>query len=89
MQNIYDMPKIELDITCPLLDEKLDVNTTLENGEEASWHADEVTGLVENLIRPACHMLKQMDGVGFYNDNGFKKEDYAPPPTPTPEEVFW
>jgi len=79
----------ETSISCPPIDSALKVSQTLEIGEEASWTSEEVSDFVENLIRPACQMLKQMDGVGYYNDNGCKKSDFAPPRPETPEEVFW
>lgn len=79
----------EVSISCPLISKALKINETLELGEEANWQPDEVSVLAENLVRPACQMLKQMDGVGFYNNNGLKRSDIAPLRPESPPEVFW
>lgn len=61
----------EVSISCPSADEIFEQNKTLELGEEASWTAERLSavGAVSSLYRPACQMVKQMDGVGFYNNN--------------------
>lgn len=79
----------EVDITCPDIDEALENNELLSVGEEAAWNSEEIGKLVDNIVRPACQMLRRMDGVGFYNDNGHRSERVAPAPNPEPPEVFW
>ncbi|KAF2967186.1 hypothetical protein GQX73_g6365 [Xylaria multiplex] len=46
-------------------------NEQLEFGDEVEWKSEELlkTGTVENLIRKAADMVKNMDGVGYWNDN--------------------
>lgn len=62
----------EVSISCPKADEIFELNKTLELGEEASWTAERLSTVdaVSSLYLPACEMVKHMDGVGFYNDNG-------------------
>lgn len=40
-------------------------------GEEPSWTPEKLSEVnaAQSMYLPACEMLKQMDGVGFYNDN--------------------
>ncbi|KAI1170260.1 hypothetical protein F4777DRAFT_595347 [Nemania sp. FL0916] len=46
-------------------------NEKLELGEEAKWTPEELleTGALEALVQTAGNMVKQMDGVGYWNDN--------------------
>ncbi|KAI0537972.1 hypothetical protein GGR58DRAFT_526756 [Xylaria digitata] len=46
-------------------------NEWLEFGDEVGWKSEELleSGAVEKLIRKAADMVKNMDGVGFWNDN--------------------
>jgi hypothetical protein len=47
-------------------------NETLEFGEESSWTEEGLqnAGVFSAICLPACEMVKKMDGVGYYNDNG-------------------
>ncbi|KAF7899192.1 uncharacterized protein EAF01_008405 [Botrytis porri] len=60
----------EVSITSVAIDKLLEQNMTLELGEEVQWTLQDLAAKkVSNaLIKPACAMLAQMDGVGFYND---------------------
>ena len=66
----------EVGISCPEADEMFDENKKIELGEEASWNPRKLAEInaLQSLYRPACEMLKQMDGVGFYNDNEIDAE---------------
>ncbi|KAI1168478.1 hypothetical protein F5B18DRAFT_281560 [Nemania serpens] len=46
-------------------------NRKLELGEEVGWTPEELlkSGAVEELVKKAANMVKNMDGVGFWNDN--------------------
>ena len=61
----------EMNITCPQADALFEQHKTLELGEEPSWGSRNIKEMqiIQALCRPACYMLKHMDGVGFYNDN--------------------
>jgi hypothetical protein len=45
-------------------------NQVLEFGDEVDWTTESMLskGVAEAIYSPACEMLKQMDGVGFWND---------------------
>ncbi|KAF7940225.1 uncharacterized protein EAE98_000352 [Botrytis deweyae] len=60
----------EVSITSVAMDKLLEQNMTLELGEEVQWTAQDLAAkkVSNTLIKPACTMLAQMDGVGFYND---------------------
>ncbi|KAF7959887.1 hypothetical protein EAE96_001490 [Botrytis aclada] len=60
----------EVSITSVAMDKLLEQNMALELGEEVQWTVQDLAAKkVSNaLIKPACTMLAQMDGVGFYND---------------------
>lgn len=47
-------------------------NKKLELGDEAGWTTEYLSKVhaLEAMLLPACEMLKRMDGVGYYNDNG-------------------
>ncbi|KAI1108856.1 hypothetical protein F5Y14DRAFT_434400 [Nemania sp. NC0429] len=47
-------------------------NEKLEVGGMTEWRGVELmkSGAVEELVRKAAEMVKNMDGVGFWNDNG-------------------
>jgi hypothetical protein len=55
-------------------------NESLGIGEEASWTTDklEQAGVFSALYLTACKMVKRIDGIGFYNDNGVRPAA-APP----------
>ena len=61
----------EVNISCPKADKIFEENKTLALGEVASWTSETVATVdaVQSLCIPACEMLKQMDGIGFYNNN--------------------
>ncbi|THV51558.1 hypothetical protein BGAL_0107g00310 [Botrytis galanthina] len=60
----------EISITSVAMDKLLQQNMTLELGEEVQWTVQDLAAkkVSNTLIKPACTMLAQMDGVGFYND---------------------
>ena len=69
-------------------------NKTLEFGDEASWTPESLSGqnVAEALLRPACEILKHIDGIGYWNDNGIEGDEAAPPVEKQPEPVeykFW
>ncbi|PQE07049.1 hypothetical protein CJF30_00009472 [Rutstroemia sp. NJR-2017a BBW] len=83
----------EVSLTSVMMDEFLKENTQLQLGQETKWRLkDLITNKVsDSLIRPACAMLTQMDGVGFYNNNGLRKkgkgisrQESSGPETPVP-----
>jgi hypothetical protein len=47
-------------------------NESLELGDEASWTVEDLSRInaSQAMYMPACEMLRKMDGVGLYNDNG-------------------
>jgi hypothetical protein len=67
-------------------------NVDLELGDEAGWTPETfaTVGVLGDLYIPACQMLKEMDDVGFYNNNGVRRAPRAPKPEPpqTPYS-FW
>ena len=69
-------------------------NKTLLFGDETSWTPESLSkqDVAGSMYRPACEMLKQMDGIGFWNDNGIEDDKAAPPVEKQPEPVkyqFW
>ncbi|RDL38391.1 uncharacterized protein BP5553_02731 [Venustampulla echinocandica] len=84
-------------ISCIKAHEMLKENKTLELGEEAGWTPVSLSRIdtAKALVVPACQMLKQMDAIGYHNDNGVERKTRAPPPTPAgtkapePEIMFW
>ncbi|KAJ2998092.1 hypothetical protein NUW58_g436 [Xylaria curta] len=50
-------------------------NEKLELGNEVEWVSEELlkSGVVEALIQKAADMIKNMDGVGYWNDNHQKE----------------
>jgi hypothetical protein len=61
----------EVSVTCPKADEIFEQNKSVELGDEAPWTPEEFSNVdaIQSLYLPACEILKQVDGVGFYNDN--------------------
>ena len=61
----------EVSISCPKANEMFEQNKSIELGDEAPWTPETLSNIdaVQSMYLPACEMLKQMDGVGFYNDN--------------------
>jgi hypothetical protein len=66
----------EVSLASVTMDEFLEENPQLQLGQESQWRLKDLSKnkVSECLIRPACEMLTQMDGVGFYNDNGLRKK---------------
>ena len=62
----------EVSISCPEADAMFEQDKDIELGEEASWDTKKLSEIhtIQALYLPACEMLKRMDGIGFYNDNG-------------------
>ncbi|KAJ8071133.1 hypothetical protein OCU04_001473 [Sclerotinia nivalis] len=60
----------EVSITSVAMNNLLQQNMKLELGEEVRWTIQDlaVKKVSNSFIKPACTMLVQMDGVGFYND---------------------
>ncbi|CAD6443405.1 e7493fd6-28ec-4b73-84a5-0dc9c15078a9 [Sclerotinia trifoliorum] len=60
----------EVSITSVPMNNLLQQNMKLELGEEVQWTIQDlaVKNVSNSFIKPACTMLVQMDGVGFYND---------------------
>jgi len=61
----------EVSISNPHLDSLLEQNEILELGEEAKWTPEGLSrlGFGKSIYLRACEMLKQMDGIGQYNNN--------------------
>ncbi|KAI0860709.1 hypothetical protein F4860DRAFT_503813 [Xylaria cubensis] len=53
------------------LSKAFEQNETLELGDEVEWMSEELlkSGAVEALIQKAADMVRNMDGVGYWNDN--------------------
>ncbi|KAI0449312.1 hypothetical protein F5B21DRAFT_518243 [Xylaria acuta] len=53
------------------LSKAFEQNENLELGNEVEWTSEDIlkSGAVEALIRKAADMVKNMDGVGYWNDN--------------------
>ncbi|KAI1755304.1 hypothetical protein F4782DRAFT_538779 [Xylaria castorea] len=53
------------------LSKAFEQNETLELGNEVEWMSEDLlkSGAVEALIRKAADMVKNMDGVGYWNEN--------------------
>ena len=79
----------------------LEENKTLGVGQEAKWMVGlfNAAEAAKAMYGPACTMLRQMDGVGAYNDNGMRAagmvEDdaselfFGPPKPPAKKFSFW
>jgi hypothetical protein len=65
-------------------------NLQLELGEEASWNLSEVKA-AEAIYLPSLEMLRKMDGVGWWNDNGVDVKKVPPPPPRQAQQpyIFW
>jgi hypothetical protein len=65
----------EMSITSAEAQEAFKENLNLDFGEETEWNEDLLleTGIVmKDMCEPANYLIKKMDGIGFYNDNGTK-----------------
>ena len=85
----------EVSMSSAQLNGILEQNEKLGLGEEAKWTPEEVSDLdiAKSIYLPALEMLKQMDGIGQYNNNGVElkaaevvKERKV---IPKPEEDYW
>lgn len=84
----------EVSISSIIAVNEFEENKILEFGDEASWTPESLSrqNVAEAMYRPACEMLKQMDGIGYWNDNGIEDDQAAPPAEWKPEPVeykFW
>jgi hypothetical protein len=71
----------QMSLTSPIAERVLEENINLEFGEQTTWSEgdfDERVHVFKSLCLPACYMVKKMDGMGYYNDNG-----YLAPPVPS------
>lgn len=74
----------EMNITSTEAQEAFKENINLEFGEETEWNENLLlkTGVVmKDMCEPANYLIKKMDGIGYYNNNGHK-------PVPTDLESF-
>jgi len=80
----------EVNISSARAEEVLKANTELELGEEASWDLSKIKA-AEHIYLPALEMLKQMDGIGWWNENGIDIRNRPLPPPQQPQQpyVFW
>ena len=61
----------EVSISSVEVDKVMQQNLNLELGDEAAWTPKQLSDLegMEAMCLPAFEMLKQMDGIGFWNEN--------------------
>ncbi|RYP85982.1 hypothetical protein DL769_000845 [Monosporascus sp. CRB-8-3] len=73
---------IEASIHSNMVAEAFEENESLEVGDEAKWSAEELSesGVFDDLIRTATQMVKQMDGVGYWSNNGQNSLTHGRPP---------
>lgn len=78
----------EASVSSARMEELLQQNETLEPGNEVEWTLEQLEqeGVFEDIYRPACHIVKRMDGVGVQVDNGMP--DRRIPRTPQPHSVY-
>ncbi len=72
----------EIGVSSAVAKEAFEENLTLEFGEEAvKWTEDmfEEEGIFSDIYLTANHLIKQMDGFGYWNDNGVR---LGPPRAP-------
>jgi len=88
----------ELSLHSTKIDGFMAQHEKLEIGDEASWLPEHLFDAAQALYLPACEMLKQMDGIGYHNDNGkdirsilgSKISDTSSRYSkPTKSEIFW
>jgi hypothetical protein len=85
----------EASISSVKSDEQLKQNSTLELGDEATWTAEtlEKVDAAKSMYLPACEMVKQMDGIGYHNNNGIVPQEFRGfmkrNQTPSPQEYQW
>lgn len=73
----------EVSISSVEADSLYEQNKTLELGDETGWTLEDLSKIdaANALLLPGCEMLKQMDGIGYYNDNGVD-------PSIRPQQLF-
>lgn len=70
----YERMWYEMSVSSNAMNAAFKANKHVDIGEEANWTAEQFTKecAIEAMYRPALMMVRGMDGVGFYNDNGLK-----------------
>ncbi|GAP82526.1 hypothetical protein SAMD00023353_0100730 [Rosellinia necatrix] len=72
-----DIPLVwyEVSLKSDILSTAFEENAKLELGNEVKWTTEDLlkSGAIEELIRKAAYMVKNMDGVGYWNDNRQKE----------------
>ena len=86
----------EVSISSNKADELFEQNKKLELGDEASWTPESLSKVdaAQAMYLPACEMIKKMDGVGYWNENGVDVKKAmstitASSTRPPPQMVFW
>ncbi|KAI1417002.1 hypothetical protein F5Y13DRAFT_204364 [Hypoxylon sp. FL1857] len=72
IQQLGQLPTwYEVSIQSELVNKALQQNRDLEYGEEVHWSPEQLqaAGAFDELIRSATHMVKRIDGVGYWGDN--------------------
>jgi len=73
----------------------LEQNENLEIGEEGQWTPEGLSrlGYAKSIYLPALDMLKKMDGIGQYNNNGVNVRSgtstTTSQATQKPKDEFW
>lgn len=62
----------EVSISSKEMNRALQENEKLDLGEETQWKTEHMMEkcVGSELFAKACNVIKQIDGMGFYNDNG-------------------
>lgn len=83
----------EVSISSTGIDELLEKNKFLEIGHTVEWTLEDLQKLNGSIqmLQPACQMLVQMNGVGFYNSNDikFQSKDDDVAPAPADDDKPW
>jgi hypothetical protein len=86
----------EVNISSAKADEVFEQNKKLELGGEAGWTPVTLAKVnaAQAMYLPACGMIKQMDGVGYWNENGVDSKKAMSTLTsasrrPPQQMVFW
>jgi len=63
---------IEMSISSTKIGDLLKQNEALGVGQETAWKVEDflTDGTLSSIYVPACTLVRKMDGIGFYNDNG-------------------
>ncbi|KUI66721.1 hypothetical protein VM1G_01474 [Cytospora mali] len=72
----------EASISSARMEELLKQNEALAPGDEVEWTLEQLEqeGVFEDIYRPACQIVKRMDGVGVKCHNGMPQRDVAKAP---------